>query len=211
MAPIKIKVCGMRDEENIMDLVALKPDYIGFIFYPKSKRYVGEEIDEEISAVIPAYILKVGVFVDEPIESLLDKFHNNLLDLVQLHGQEIPDYCAQLKRLNIPVIKVFNVEADFDFNVTTPYEPFCNYFLFDTGGKTEKGGTGQKFDWSLLKNYQGSKPFFLSGGIGPEDVETIRSITHPALYAIDLNSGFESEPGIKDIPLLRKFINEIKK
>jgi phosphoribosylanthranilate isomerase len=210
MEPLRIKVCGMRDEENIEQLVALKPDYIGFIFYPKSKRYVGVEIDEEISAIIPAYILKVGVFVDEQIESILDKFQNNLLDLVQLHGKELPKYCEQLKRLNIPVIKVFNVDDNFDFAATVPYEPFCTYFLFDTGGKTEKGGTGEKFNWSLLTHYKGKKPFFLSGGIDPEDADTIKTLAHPALYAIDVNSGFETEPGVKDIPLLHKFVAEIR-
>ena len=209
MNNLKIKVCGMTDADNVANLVALQPDYIGFIFYPKSKRYAGDTIDEEILATIPAYIMKVGVFVDEPLHSLLDKFNNNMFDMVQLHGNEIPAYCEQLKRLNIPVIKVFGIDSHFDFSVTQNYEPYCSYFLFDTGGQSDKGGTGTHFDWTVLQRYAGATPFFLSGGIGPHDAEAILQLGHPALFGIDLNSQFEIGPGIKDIDALEAFFDQL--
>jgi phosphoribosylanthranilate isomerase len=207
---MKIKVCGMRDQTNIEDLVQLKPDYIGFIFYPKSKRFAGEKISDEIQALIPVYIQKVGVFVDEPFDNLLEKFRNNKLDMVQLHGSELPGYCERLKKLDIPVIKVFSVGPDFDFETVKPYGPFCDYYLFDTASEL-RGGTGMKFDWKKLGQYKEEKPFFLSGGIQPADVQKIKSIIHNELYAVDVNSGFEIEPRVKDILKLKSFIEEFKK
>jgi len=207
---MKIKVCGMRNPSNIDDLVKLKPDYIGFIFYPKSKRFIGEQIPDEIQSLIPVYIQKVGVFVDEPFDNLLEKFKNNKLDMIQLHGRELPGYCERLKKLDIPVIKVFSVDASFDFETVKSYDPFCDYYLFDTASEL-RGGSGLKFDWKKLEQYKDDKPFFLSGGIRSTDVEEIKQITHNELYAIDVNSGFEIEPAIKDIPKLKSFIEELKK
>jgi phosphoribosylanthranilate isomerase len=207
---MRIKVCGMRNQSNIEDLVKLSPDYIGFIFYPKSKRFIGEHISDEIQALIPVHIQKVGVFVDEPIDSLLEKFSNNQLDLVQLHGSELPEYCERLKKLNIPVIKAFRIGSGFNFSVVQPYNQFCDYFLFDTAGDLH-GGNGIQFDWKILDQYHETKPFFLSGGICPVDVETIKNFSHNALYAIDVNSGFEKNPGEKDVPKLKTFMEEIKK
>jgi len=207
---MKIKVCGMRNPSNIDDLVKLKPDYIGFIFYPKSKRFIGEQIPDEIQSLIPVYIQKVGVFVDEPFDNLLEKFKNNKLDMIQLHGRELPGYCERLKKLDIPVIKVFSVDASFDFETVKSYDPFCDYYLFDTASEL-RGGSGLKFDWKKLDQYKDDKPFFLSGGIKSTDVEEIKQITHNELYAIDVNSGFEIEPAIKDIPKLKSFIEELKK
>ena len=206
---MKIKVCGMRNQSNIEDLVKLKPDYIGFIFYPKSKRFIGEQIPDEIQALIPVYIQKVGVFVDEPFDSLLEKFRGNKLDMIQLHGSELPVYCERLTKLDIPVIKVFSIDSDFDFEKIKPYNPFCDYYLFDTAGDL-RGGTGIKFDWKKLDQYKEDKPFFLSGGIQSTDVEEIKHIAHNELYAIDINSGFEIEPGVKDIPNLKSFIEKIR-
>lgn len=207
---MKIKVCGMRNPSNIEELVKLSPDYIGFIFYPKSKRFIGDQISEDIQALIPVFIQKVGVFVDEPFESLLEKFRNNKLDMIQLHGSELPGYCERLKKLDIRVIKVFNISPDFDFEMVECYNQYCDYFLFDTSGELP-GGTGKKFDWEKLNQYTGEKPFFLSGGIQPSDAQKIKSLTDIKLHAIDVNSGFELEPGLKDIPKLKKFVEEIRK
>ena len=206
---MKIKVCGMHNPSNIEDLVMLSPDYIGFIFYPKSKRFIGNQISDDIQALIPVYIQKVGVFVDEPFESLLEKFRNNKLDMIQLHGSELPGYCERLKKLDIRVIKVFNISSDFNFETVKPYQHFCDYFLFDTAGELP-GGTGTKFNWEKLDQYTGEKPYFLSGGIQPSDAKKIKSLTDRKLHAIDINSGFEIEPGLKDIPKLEKFIEEIR-
>ena len=207
---MKIKVCGMRNPSNIEDLVKLKPDYIGFIFYPKSKRFIGEIIPDEIQALIPVYIQKVGVFVDEPFDNLLEKFRTNKLDMIQLHGSELPGYCERLKKLDIPVIKVFGITSDFDFQTVRPYNQYCDYFLFDTSGE-ERGGTGKKFDWATLEKYNEDKPFFLSGGIHPDDVDAINRLPYSKLHGVDINSGFETEPGIKNISVVKAFIGELRK
>ena len=206
---MKIKVCGMLQEQNIEQLVGLNPDYIGFIFYKHSKRYIGDHITEEIHSLIPANIQKVGVFVDEPFHSLLEKNRLNKLDILQLHGSELPGYCLKLKKRGITVIKAFLITEDFDFECVKSYEPCCDYFLFDTAGQTV-GGTGIKFNWDLINQYKGNKPFFLSGGIGSSDCNSIRNILHPQLFAVDVNSGFETEPGIKDILKVSTFINELR-
>jgi len=206
---MKIKVCGMRETENIRQLVELGPDYIGFIFYPKSKRFVGEEIAPEAVELVPTFIQKVGVFVDEPFESLLEQFRSNKLEMVQLHGNELPEYCARMKQLGIPVIKVFSVGNNFDFTTTEPYAGNCDFFLFDTKDELP-GGTGRKFNWQLLDAYSGETPFFLSGGIGPADAEMIGNLKHPKLYGVDVNSGFEIEPALKNIEALKRFIATIR-
>ena len=198
----------MSNDSNIEDLVKLKPDYIGFIFYHNSKRFIGEIISDEIHSLIPGYINKVGVFVDEPFDNLLEKFRNNKLDIIQLHGNELPRYCEKLKELDIPVIKVFSIDSEFDFDSLKPYDQFVKYYLFDTASNV-RGGSGLKFDWKKLEYYKGDKPFFLSGGIQPKDVQEIKCIDHLALYAVDINSGFERKPGIKDIPKIETFIHEI--
>jgi len=200
----------MRNPSNIEDLVKLKPDYIGFIFYPKSKRFIGEIIPDEIQALIPVYIQKVGVFVDEPFDNLLEKFRTNKLDMIQLHGSELPGYCERLKKLDIPVIKVFGITSDFDFQTVRPYNQYCDYFLFDTSGE-ERGGTGKKFDWATLEKYNEDKPFFLSGGIHPDDVDVINRLPYSKLHGVDINSGFETEPGIKNISVVKAFIGELRK
>jgi len=205
---MKIKVCGMSNSLNIEDLVKLKPDYIGFIFYQKSKRFIGEIISDEILSLIPGFIYKVGVFVDEPFDNLLEKYRNNKLDLIQLHGNEPPGYCERLKKLDISIIKVFGIDSEFDFENLKPYDLFVDYYLFDTISNL-RGGSGLKFDWKNLGYYKGDKPFFLSGGIQTKDVKEIKYIDNKALYAVDINSGFELRPGIKDIPKIETFIHEI--
>ena len=206
---MKIKVCGMLQEQNIEQLVRLNPDYIGFIFYKHSKRYIGDQITEEIQKLIPANIQKVGVFVDEPFHSLLEKCHLNKLDILQLHGSESPGYCLKLKKRGITVIKAFLITENFDFECIKLYEPCCDYFLFDTAGQTV-GGTGIKFNWDILNKYEGSKPFFLSGGISSSDCVSIKNIKHSDLFAVDVNSGFETAAGIKDILKVSTFINELR-
>ena len=206
---LKIKVCGMCQLSNIGELVKLDPDYIGFIFYPKSKRFIGEKIPEQFHSIIPASIQKAGVFVNEPFDLLIDKVRQSKLDIVQLHGAELPDYCLKVKDLNIPVIKAFGIFNDFDFATVNPYEKGCDYFLFDTASDL-RGGTGLKFNWEKHSEYKGDTPFFLSGGIQPDDIEPILDLRHPVFHAVDINSGFEIKPGIKDIQKLKGFIDGIR-
>jgi phosphoribosylanthranilate isomerase len=205
-----IKICGMRDPDNVKEVVELSPDFMGFIFYSGSKRFVGERIEDAIYSYIPDSIKKVGVFVAEPLDIILDVYGDNNLDIVQLHGNENPEYCASLKTLGIPVIKAFNVDDNFDFEVLKPYLDYCDYFLFDTKGD-KPGGTGKKFNWGLLSDYNYDIPFFLSGGIGVDDVDELKIFSHPMLYAIDINSKFEVEPGLKDVKMLTRFFKKFKK
>lgn len=196
------KVCGMRDAQNIRDVEALGIDWIGMIFWPKSKRYVAE-----VPSYLPEHLKKVGVFVDSTLDDILQHISDYQLDIIQLHGQESPDFAKALKPHTI--IKAFNIEKADDLLQTEKYEGIADYFLFDTKGKMV-GGNGQKFDWSVLTAYQGKTPFLLSGGIGPEDAESVRSFHHPRCIGIDLNSRFESEPGFKDINQLKTFINKLR-
>ena len=197
-----IKVCGMRDAQNIRDVESLGVDWIGMIFWPKSKRYVAE-----VPSYLPEHLKKVGVFVDSTLDDILQHISDYQLDIIQLHGQESPDFAKALKPHTI--IKAFNIEKADDLLQTEKYEGIADYFLFDTKGKMV-GGNGQKFDWSVLTAYQGKTPFLLSGGIGPEDVESVKSFHHPRCIGIDLNSRFESEPGFKNINQLKTFINHIR-
>ena len=192
----------MRDAQNIRDVESLGVDWIGMIFWPKSKRYVAE-----VPSYLPEHLKKVGVFVDSTLDDILQHISDYQLDIIQLHGQESPDFAKALKPHTI--IKAFNIEKADDLLQTEKYEGIADYFLFDTKGKMV-GGNGQKFDWSVLTAYQGKTPFLLSGGIGPEDVESVKSFHHPRCIGIDLNSRFESEPGYKDINQLKTFINNIR-
>jgi len=210
MDELKIKVCGMRNPENISGVVAALPDYMGFIFYPKSKRFVGFEPSTEILAVVPDSVKKVGVFVDEVPEKVIETVREWKLDVAQLHGNESPEYCKQIKNSGIAVFKAFSVDESFDFTMLKAYSGVCDYFLFDTKGQLP-GGTGQKFNWQLLENYQVDVPFFLSGGIGPEDMDIIRQFIHPQLFGIDINSGFEISPALKDVKKVKNFISGIRK
>jgi phosphoribosylanthranilate isomerase len=202
---MKIKVCGMKIPENIQELAALPIDLIGLIFYDKSPRYAGN-LDAKTFKTFPPTIQKTGVFVNATQAYILEKVAQFDLQAVQLHGDESPGFCRGLQAQNIPVIKAFQIREALDFEQCASYKNACNYFLFDA--KTPQyGGSGKKFDWNILSSYKGDTFFFLSGGIGEEDAETIRQLRHPFLYAIDLNSRFEIEPGVKDIPKLSKFIH----
>ncbi|MBN2520377.1 MAG: DUF559 domain-containing protein [Bacteroidales bacterium] len=206
---LKIKVCGMRDKENIKQLCELQPDYIGFIFYPKSKRYAGEKINPGILKAIPGNIIKTGVFVNEKFEKIQECAIMNLLGAVQLHGEETPELCNQLKEAGLIVLKAFRISSSFDFKQLEPYKKSINYFLFDT--YTEQyGGSGQKFNWDILRNYDNEIPVFLSGGISPDDAKKIQSMNWLNIYALDINSKFEIEPALKDIEKLKTFIKTIR-
>jgi phosphoribosylanthranilate isomerase len=200
----------MRDLANIAGVIAAaSPDYLGFIFYPLSKRFVGLRPLPEVLAVVPDSVKKVGVFVDETPETVWTVSEQWKLEVIQLHGKESPEVCEQLKVRGLIVIKAFSVDESFDFSTLEAYLQSCDFFLFDTKGLLP-GGTGQKFNWHLLSNYQLDKPFFLSGGIGPDDLNTIREYSHPQLLGIDINSGFEISPALKDVSSIRKFISEIR-
>jgi phosphoribosylanthranilate isomerase len=200
---MKLKICGMKYPDNILEVGALLPDYMGFIFWEKSSRYFDGVIPD-----LPKSIKKVGVFVNETAEIILTKAQKYDLQAIQLHGHESVAFCQDLrenlKQVQIEIIKVFSVDDDFDFEVLKPFEAVCDYFLFDTKGKLP-GGNGTTFDWKVLEKYPSSKPFFLSGGIGIEEMDAVKEITKTnlPLYAIDLNSKFEIEPGLKNIELCK--------
>jgi phosphoribosylanthranilate isomerase len=196
-----IKVCGMRETENIREAEALGIDLMGFIFWPKSSRYVCER-----PAYLPTKCQRVGVFVDASLEEIRQHADDYQLDLIQLHGHESPAFAEALRPLSL--IKAFNIACAEDLRQTEAYEGVVDYFLFDTKGKVV-GGNGVKFDWSVLTSYHGETPFLLSGGIGPDDVEAVNSFRHPKCIGIDLNSRFEVEPALKDITKLRQFINQL--
>ena len=197
---MKLKVCGMQETENIAALASLQPDYMGFIFWEPSKRYC-----TTVPTDIPKHIKKVGVFVDETTKQIKEKVKLFGLDAVQLHGDESPRQCAALLNL-CEVIKAFRIGPDFDFKTLTPYQDHCTYFLFDTEGPLP-GGNGTAFDWKLLAGYTLDTPFFLSGGIGLGHVEAIAEIRKRNLpiHALDINSQFESKPGVKKIEKIEKF------
>ena len=210
-----IKVCGMREAENIREVerlrvgdgtsgMALGIDMMGFIFWPKSSRYVSERPE-----YLPTKCKRVGVFVDATVDAIRQHIINYSLDIIQLHGHESPDFIRQFRLLcgdSIAIIKAFNIATATDLGATAPYAGLVDYFLFDTKGPSV-GGNGEKFDWSILKAYNGDTPFLLSGGIGPDDAERIKSFRHHKCIGIDLNSRFEIEPGIKDIVKLKTFLN----
>ena len=225
---MKLKVCGMKYVENIQQVANLQPDYLGFIFYEQSKR--------NFEGIIPEFsnsIKKTGVFVNEYIEIVISLVEEYRLDAIQLHGDESVDYIINLKKQlaenralfieenktikkkknqhyisknEVEIIKVFGIKDEFNFDVLKPYLDVVDYFLFDTKGK-ERGGNGTKFDWSVLEKYPFKKPFFLSGGIGLQDVEEVQKNmkSNLPIYALDVNSKFESKPGIKKIEELNKF------
>jgi phosphoribosylanthranilate isomerase len=202
---MKLKVCGMREPDNIAALSALQPDYMGFIFWAPSSRYVSET-----TPVLDKSIKKTGVFVDASVDYIQSSISTHQLQAVQLHGEETPSYCQLVQGFGVEVIKAFSVKDVFDFSMLEAYENSCDFFLFDTKGALP-GGNGYTFDWSLLKEYPSQKPFFLSGGIGLENTQEIKELlnTDLPLYAIDVNSKFEVAPGLKKIEELTQFKNEL--
>jgi phosphoribosylanthranilate isomerase len=199
-AGVGIKICGMKYPNNILEVGALLPDYMGFIFWEKSARYFNG-----IIPALPKSIRKVGVFVNATSEEIVEKIKKHDLQAVQLHGSESIEFCESLKKKlpkEIEIIKVFSILDTFDFAVLKPFEPLCDYFLFDTKGRLP-GGNGTTFDWKVLEQYPSTKPFFLSGGIGIEELEDVKQVlkTNLPIYAIDVNSKFELNPGLKNIQL----------
>lgn len=207
MQKLRLKICGLRQKENIEQVLELQPDYIGFIFYKKSKRYVEKFVDN-FKLSTNSNALKTGVFVNASFDELQKTIKNYQLKAIQLHGEETPELCQKIKATGVEVIKVFSVDDDFYFEKTKPYEVHCDLFLFDTKGKLP-GGNGYTFNWKILENYKGDTPFFLSGGIGLDSVESLKNFRHPKLYGIDVNSRFEIEPALKDVEKLRKFTHQI--
>ena len=205
---MKIKVCGMRDRQNIADLVALPIDYVGFIFYDKSPRFVGETFSINDFGAIPSSIKKTGVFVNAASIYISEKINTCKLDCIQLHGNESPEFCSEIREKGVTTIKAFGVNESFDFTILKPYINHCDYFLFDTKAPAH-GGTGKKFDWSILDTYTIDKPFFLSGGITIDDVEAIKLLQQP-IHCLDINSKFEISPAQKDVELIQRFIKAFK-
>lgn len=202
---MKIKVCGMREAQNIQEVAKLQPDLMGFIFYKKSARYVDEKMLVEAVQTLPSSISKVGVFVDEEVEKVLEICNCFDLKYAQLHGKETPKYCAKIKAAGISVIKVFHMDESFDLSQTEAYENCSNYLLFDTKTKGY-GGSGKHFNWSLLKQYTLGIPFLLSGGISTEDLIKIKALNIPQLMGIDVNSRLEISPGNKDVNKVKELI-----
>lgn len=204
MAKVKLKVCGMREPGNITAVASLRPDFIGFIFHPASPRYVGEQLD------LPPHYLpgipRVGVFVNAARANVLLAAERFSLEFLQLHGQETPEEAEFFKTRGFKIIKAFAVDDDFDFEKTAPYVPFCDFFLFDTKGKNP-GGNGVVFNWEVLGGYGYDVPFFLSGGLTPENISGIGGRHFPKLFALDINSGVEQMPGVKDPVKVKKVID----
>lgn len=198
--PIAIKVCGMRDHRNIMDVASLDPQYLGFIFYGKSPRYVGDGF--KLPSTLPSSINKVGVFVNEATDVIIRKVKTLEFDFIQLHGNETVEQCAALKAMGMKIIKAFSVDEEFDFLKIDAFKKHVDFFLFDTKGKLF-GGNARTFDWTLLKKYDQEVPFFLSGGLSTTNIEQLGEVGNMNLHALDFNSGVEEAPGLKNIEKVR--------
>jgi phosphoribosylanthranilate isomerase len=206
LSGVKVKVCGMKDSENIREVSALHPDYMGFIFYEASPRYVGNEF--EIAAEVDSSIHRVGVFVNHTVLHIKEVCAKHQLHFAQLHGDESVAVCESLKSESIRVIKVFRVDDDFDFTNTKAFESVADYFLFDTRGRLY-GGNSIPFDWELLKKYNQAVPFFLSGGIQESNLRALKNVADLNIHAIDINSGVEDRPGIKNVSKVSEIINQL--
>jgi phosphoribosylanthranilate isomerase len=205
---MKIKVCGMKYGNNLKAVAKLSPEYIGFIFYRRSKRYVGTGFNEKIISGLPENIKKVGVFVDPEKDDVFRNAKKYDLDLIQLHGNESPQFCREInKKYN--VIKAFGIHEGFDFTILEKYKNCCKYILFDSKTRIY-GGSGKKFDWNILKNYNNEIPFFLGGGISIENINEVKKMEGMNLHAVDINSKIEVMPAFKDIDKLKIMINEIR-
>lgn len=204
---LKIKVCGMKYTFNRQEVELLPVDFLGFIFYEGSKRFPGRFPEHGLCDTPKA---GVAVFVNQDITEIVNIAVQQGLTYIQLHGDEDAETCRVLARQGFKIIKAFHVHDDFDFGDTRPYEHAASFFLFDTKSNVP-GGSGKKFRWTVLEKYQGTTPFFLSGGITPMDAGEIKEIAHPQLYGIDINSGFEDEPGMKNLEKLRSFLSRIGK
>jgi len=209
----------MRNPKNINNLLELPIDWMGLIFYEKSKRNVPNSAAEHILKASEGKVSRVGVFVNEDIEVLMQKAAKFKLEYIQLHGKEDADYCYDVLAKSaktfgcgddVKLIKAFSVDEHFDFSITKAYEPYVNYFLFDTKGKNP-GGNGFAFDWTLLKKYKGTIPFLLSGGLDEFSADAIKQLDLPLLVGVDVNSKFEIEPALKDVEMVERFVTALEK
>lgn len=200
-----IKVCGMTNGENIRQTEQLGVDFIGFIFYPRSPRFLFE-----MPTYLPVRSRRIGVFVNESKDNILMYADRFGLDYIQLHGNESPEFCHNLQAAGMKLIKAFSIATPRDLSSVSAYEGLCQYYLFDT--KTPQyGGSGNQFDWTLLNRYTGNTPFLLSGGINQYSAAAIRNFHHPRMAGVDINSRFESSPGLKDIGRIQTFISELRR
>jgi phosphoribosylanthranilate isomerase len=206
---LKLKVCGMREAANIADVAALQPDYMGFIFYFKSSRFVEMMVFYVAQRLKSQGIEPVAVFVN-PSPAYVMHIHDKYgFTHIQLHGRETPQMCAEYKEKGFHVFKAFSLTDATDLEATKAYEGYCDAYLFDTKSGLP-GGSGKQFDWKILTSYTGTTPFFLSGGIGPNDVERIKEFKHPQFIGIDVNSKFETRPAHKDASLIQSFIQTLQ-
>jgi phosphoribosylanthranilate isomerase len=208
---MNIKVCGITELKQLQQLDGLDVDFAGLIFYPESPRYVAGKISGKDLKRADLDLKKVGVFVNPEMIEVLDAIDEYGLDVVQLHGDEDPSMCEDLSA-EVEVIKAFRISGEEDIDaLVAPYDAVCDYYLFDTGGLKESfGGTGRQFDWSLLSKARIEKPFFLSGGIGPEDAARVKAFRHPDFFGVDVNSRFETAPGVKDMARVLQFKVSLK-
>lgn len=207
------KVCGITSLKQLQQLDGLEVDFAGLIFYKSSPRYVGNKLTKEELAGIDLDIKKVGVFVNEERDEIMRIVEEYDLDVVQLHGQESPHFCEKISG-EIEVIKAFSVNDTSNKSVDdmiADYDEVCDYYLFDSASKGLAGGTGKKFDWKRIADSKIEKPFFLSGGIEPNDATIIKKFKHPDFYGVDINSRFEKEPGVKDMGQILQFLHSLKK
>lgn len=209
---MNIKVCGITQLKQLQQLDGLDIDFAGLIFYKESARYMGDKIAAKELKNADFDLKKVGVFVNPEMIDVLDAIDEYGLEVVQLHGDESPEMCEDLSS-EVEVIKAFRITGDEDIDeLVAPYDAVCDYYLFDTGGLGESiGGSGKQFDWTILTKAKIEKPFFLSGGIGPDDAAKIKGFRHPDFYAVDINSKFEKEPGVKDMGLVLQFQQGVRK
>lgn len=211
MKELQLKVCGMRDPENIRALLELNPDYMGFIFYNQSPRFV-HKTDNEFKRLLKSFspkTKKVGVFVDEDVNEVEKICHELEIEVIQLHGNESPEYCEYLKRGHFEIIKVFKILNGKINNRFQEYNPVADYYLFEKNGK-KPGGNNEMFNWEILDDLATEKKFFLSGGISPGNYQNSFKINNKNLLGLDINSGFEKEPGVKDIPGITRLINDLR-
>jgi phosphoribosylanthranilate isomerase len=206
---MQVKICGMREVANLRDIADLSPDFLGFIFYAKSTRFVAELLDADTLRALPPGVRTVGVFVDADLPTVLATTSHYHLDYVQLHGHETPAYCQAAHAQGLRLIKAFSIGERFDFSTLSAYEPFCELFLFDTKG-AQPGGNGTTFDWCLLADYQGTIPFLLSGGLGLDNASELRRFHHPRLAGYDFNSQLETAPALKDVAATRQLLAHLQ-
>ncbi|QJD77978.1 phosphoribosylanthranilate isomerase [Spirosoma rhododendri] len=206
---MKLKVCGMRDADNLKEIAALNPDFIGFIFYDQSPRFVGDELDETMVRSLPKSIRKVGVFVNASPDYILRMVKKYDFQYVQLHGTETPEFCRSMRNRGVNIIKAFRIDDSFNFSMLNNFKAQCDFFLFDAKGD-QPGGNGVTFDWNILSRYDNEKPFFISGGIGLDNVDQVNLLKGFKLYGVDVNSQVETAPGVKDVAKVKEILSYLR-